>query len=72
MRTFKVAGMHCHACTKVIQMEIEDLSLEDNIVSISVDEKSQIGSIELQNVTEQEVEVIKNAIEAIGGYKVLP
>ena len=70
-KTLIINGMHCDACKILIRMEIDDVGLSDKIKDINLTSGNNKGFVDLQNVSEEEVEKIIEAIDALGEYKVV-
>ena len=65
-QTLTVKGMHCKACSMLISEALTDAGVKN--VSISLDEKKQIGAVTLESsLTKKE---LKTIIEAEGAYTV--
>lgn len=65
-----VKGMHCEACKTLIKMEIEDLGLEDKIKEILLMEGENVGEIRFKDISDDDLEKVKNAINKLDQYKV--
>ncbi|HRN69687.1 MAG TPA: hypothetical protein PLS49_00755 [Candidatus Woesebacteria bacterium] len=65
-----VKGMHCDACKALIKMEIEDLGLGDKVKEITLMEGENVGEIQSEDISSQELENIKTAINKLDQYKV--
>lgn len=68
--TLKIQGMHCNACVSLIKMEIEDIELDSKIKDVRLLEENQ-GEIDLEEISEEEAETIKNAINNLEQYNVV-
>ncbi len=69
-QTIIIQGMHCEACKSLITMELEEAGLEDKVKTISLQDNN-MGELELDDVSEEEVERIKTAINNMGSYSVV-
>lgn len=63
-KIFKISGMHCNSCAKMIEGE-----LEDKVEKVSVDFKKGQAIVEFDENEISEKE-IKSIIETLGGYKI--
>ena len=63
---FKVSGMHCPSCPKLIAMNVEEL---EGIEKVSADEKSGVVKVKFDN-KKAKMSDIKTKIEQ-DGYKVI-
>lgn len=62
---FKITGMHCASCEKIIKMELEGL---EGVKNVSVDFKSGKASVEVDsNFNDQDM--MAKTVEELG-YKV--
>lgn len=62
---FKVNGIHCHSCVKIIQMDIEELK---GIKEVKGDEKKGIITVTYDNKLTNANEIAKKIEQ--DGYKV--
>lgn len=63
-KTYKIEGMHCASCAKLIEME-----LKDKVKNISVNYKTGTAIIEFDNNKISENEIKSIIIKA--GYKIV-
>lgn len=66
-----VKGMHCNACKALIKMQLEERGLEDKIISININEVENVGTVELDNISEEESAIIEEAINSMEQYSVI-
>lgn len=66
-----IQGMHCAACQALISMEIEELGLLDKILSLEIIKGDSKGKLVLDNVSEDQIEKIKIAINSLENYKII-
>lgn len=69
--TLNVQGMHCDACKSLIRMEIDELGFSENVKDVDLTSENNVGFVALQNVDEEEVEKITEAIDSLGNYQVV-
>jgi copper chaperone CopZ len=71
MKEIYVKGMHCDACKKLVQMELEENGLLKNISSLELlpDNTGKLNITE--GVTAQEKEKIERVINNMETYKTL-
>lgn len=62
--TLKVKKMHCKSCKMLIEEALQDIGAKD--ISISVDEKKQIGTVSCSHA---DISQVKEAIKK-EGYEV--
>ncbi len=71
----KVQNMHCSSCARMIRMELEEdgtFDLKTKISRIEVtDAASNLGEVELENATPDELALAKALIAGIGSYQVV-
>jgi len=68
MKQITIQGMHCTACKQLINMELEDAGLSSLIESFS-DPKDNQGQLMLkEEITEEEVQKIKQVINTMDDY----
>jgi copper chaperone CopZ len=60
----KVKGMHCKSCRMLVEDALNDLGAKN--ISVSVDEKKQIGNV---SCTHADISAVKEAIRK-EGYEV--
>lgn len=71
MKNIEIQGMHCGACQKLIQMELDEVGLNEIVESYSepVDNR---GKLYLKDsVTPEELELMKKTINAMDNYQVI-
>lgn len=63
----EIKGIHCKSCKMLIEDVMDDL--EADVKSFTVDEKKQVGKLEIES--SKSPEEIKKAIEVEGEYTVV-
>jgi len=70
MKTLVVDGMHCDACKKLIQMELDDAGLGEAVVNMTI-MPDNVGELELSNTLSSEDEQkVKAVIQNMDGYAI--
>lgn len=70
MTTLTVEGMHCDACKKLIQMELDDAGLGEAVVSMTI-QPDNIGELELSNtLSSDDEQKVKDVINSMDGYAI--
>ncbi|MFW5719665.1 MAG: hypothetical protein ACOCXT_01395 [Candidatus Dojkabacteria bacterium] len=67
--TIQINNMHCEACKSLILIELEDAGCAKKVVSIELREGSN-GLLQLTGVTQEDVDKIKEIINATEQYSV--
>ena len=55
--TLTVKGMHCKSCATLITEALQEIGMTH--ISISIDEKKQIGTVRFEGDTEKAISAIK-------------
>jgi cation transport ATPase len=69
-KTFVIEGMHCNACEKLIEMDLEENGFVKENMSFDLlgDNK---GSLSIKLSSEEEIQKITNSINRMEGYMVI-
>lgn len=68
--TLTIQGMHCDACASLITMELEDAGFSEKVISVEVKENN-MGTVTLNNVSDDDRATIKNIINNMEEYSVV-
>lgn len=63
--------MHCDACISLIKMELEEVGIAQDSVSIRVDSLNSRGVLTLADIEETQLEKAVERINSLGSYQVL-
>ena len=66
MKTFKIEGMHCASCVKLIQMELEEAGLSEHVSNISEEGRVTLA----EGITEEQMEAVKKVISNMKDYTI--
>lgn len=67
--TLIIKGMHCAACEALITMELEEAGLADKVQSLTLADNNT-GKLELKNVTDQDLKLVKSTINNMDPYSI--
>ncbi|MCA9377068.1 cation transporter [Candidatus Nomurabacteria bacterium] len=70
-KTLNIQGMHCDACISLIKMELEEVGIAQDSVSIRVDSLNSRGVLTLADIEETQLEKAVERINSLGSYQVL-
>lgn len=62
-KTYKIKGMHCSSCAKMIEMELED---KVNKISVSQKDEKAVVEFDESKISEKEIKKIISEL----GYKI--
>ena len=68
--TITVKGMHCNSCKMLVKMELEENGFDGKIKNIELRE-GDIGLVDLQDVSEDEIPKAKELINSMDSYEVV-
>jgi copper chaperone CopZ len=66
----KVKGMHCDACVKLVEMEVEEAGLQDKVGEIKLIDDN-MGEITLKEKNEGEISKLRSTIDKMSNYEVV-
>lgn len=67
--TLTIKAMHCAACETLVTMEIEEAGLADKVQSLTLADNNT-GKLELKNVTDEDIRMVKSTINNMDSYSV--
>lgn len=64
-KVYKIKGMHCESCVKLIKMELDDAGF--NLSEVNLEKKK----LEIPEEYKSKIQEIKEAVKRAGEYEVL-